>query len=79
MNYKKNFYESHTDCLLGEVKNGRWIDARTCDHLELQVHETVTHWDNGCIGIYQLLTSTLFIVPNSLLSFNLEENGFMNE
>ena len=24
------------------------------------------------------ITATLFIVPNSLLSFNLEENGFMN-
>ena len=33
----------------------------------------------GCIGIYQLLIATIFIVPNSLLPFKLEENGFMNE
>ena len=34
---------------------------------------------DSCIGIYQLLTATIFIVPNSFLPFNLEENGFMNE
>ena len=77
MNHKNNLDKSHTDYLLGEVKNGRWTDARTWNILELQVHETIINRDNGCIGIYQLLTSTIFIVPNSLLSLNIEENGFM--
>ena len=62
--------------VLGEVKNGLWIDTRTCNLLELNVHATVIRWDDGCIGSYQLLTATLFIVTNSLLYFNIEENGF---
>ena len=47
--------------------------------LEMHVHAIVIRWADGCIGIYQLLTATIFIVPNSLLPFNLEGNGFMNE
>ena len=39
----------------------------------------VIRLSDGCIGIYQLLTATICIVPNSLLPFNLEENGFMKE
>ena len=54
-------------------------DAHTCDLLKLHVHTIAICLDDGCIGIYQLLTATIFIVPNSLLPFNLEENGFMNE
>ena len=56
-----------------------WIDAHTCNLLESHVHAIVIRQDDGCIGIYQLLTATIFIVPNSLLPFNLEENGFMNK
>ena len=43
------------------------------------VHGIVIRLADGCIDIYQLLTETIFIVPNSLLPYNLEENGFMNE
>ena len=57
----------------------KWTDTRTCNLLELHIHAIVIRLENGCIGIYQLLTETIFIVPNSLLPFNLEENGFMNE
>ena len=67
----------HHSRLLGEVKNVRWKDARTCDILESHIHVIVIHSSDGCIGIYHLLTATLFIVHNSLLPFNLEENGFM--
>ena len=45
----------------------------------LHVHTIVIRLADGCIGIYQLLTATIFIVTNSLLPFNIEENGFMNE
>ena len=54
-------------------------DTRTCNLLKLLVQTIFIRLADGCIGIYQLLTATIFIVPNSLLPFNLEENGFMNE
>ena len=57
----------------------KWTDARTCSLLELHVHAIVIRWVDGCIGIYQLLTATILIAPNSLLPFNLEENVFINE
>ena len=56
-----------------------WIEARTCNLLKLHVHAIVISLADGCIGIYQLLTATIFIVTNSLLPFNLEGHGFMNE
>ena len=52
--------------VLGEVEIGKWTDAHTCDILESQVHAIVVHWADGCIMSYQLLTATLFILPNSL-------------
>ena len=57
----------------------KWTDARTCDLLKLHVHIIVIRLSYGCIGIYQLLKATIFIVPNSLLPFYLEENGIMND
>ena len=53
-------------------------DTHTCNLLKLHVHTIVISLADGCIGIYQLLTATIFIVTNSLFPFNLEENGFMN-
>ena len=50
----------------------KWTDTRTCDILKFHVHTIVIRLADGCIGIYQLLTATIFIVPNSLLSFNVD-------
>ena len=61
------------------LKQTKSTDARTYDLLKLYIHTIVIRLANDCIGIYQLLTATIFIVHNSLLPFNLEENGFMNE
>ena len=57
----------------------KWTDTRTCDILKLHAHVIVISLADGCIGIYQLLKTTILIAPNSLLPFNLEENGYMNE
>ena len=63
--YKVNNFRPITGCLygsmalgvpydrfrvLGEVKNGRCTDVRTCDFLESHVHVTVICWSDGCIG-----------------------------
>ena len=67
-------------------RSQRWFDLDCWDNLKRDemdrrkhMHEIVICWADGCIGIYQLLTATIFIVSNSLLPLNLEENGFMNE
>ena len=62
------------ECVGRSFRRVRWTDARTLDILGFHIHAIVIRWDDGCIGIHQLLTATLFIVPNSLLPFNLEEN-----
>ena len=62
-----------------KLKQTKWIEACTYDLLKFHVHAIVIRLAGECIGIYQLLTATIFIVINSLLTFNLEENGFMNE
>ena len=43
------------------------------------IHVIIILQADVCISIYQLLTGTIFIVSNSLLPFNIEETGFMNE
>ena len=45
----------------------------------MHIHAIVISLADGWISIYQLFTENIFIIPNSLLPFNLEENGFMNE
>ena len=57
----------------------KWTDTRTCDLLKLHVHTIVIRLADGFIGIYQLLIATIFIVPNSLFPFKLEENSLMND
>ena len=41
----------HHRSVLGEVKNGKWIDTSTCNLLETHIHETIIRWDDGCISI----------------------------
>ena len=53
----------------------KWIDTHTCGILKFHVHAIVIRLEDGCIGIYQLLTAAISIVPNSLLPFNIEENS----
>ena len=46
---KTKCYMSWGWYFLGEVKNGQWTDARTCNLLETHIHVTVIRWANGCI------------------------------
>ena len=62
-----------------KLKQTKRTDTHTCNPLMLHVHKIVIRLASGCISIYQLLIETIFILPNSLLPFNLEENSFMNE